>query len=317
VDHFRDIEGCGHLNAAQLIHADGVHILFDLAGYSTYCRPAIFAHRPAPIQVAYLGFPDTTGADYMDYLVADRQLIGPELEPYYTEAIAYLPNAFVSSPLEISQEPVMRGDAGLPEDAVVYCCFNAAYKITPGKFEVWMRILRSVRESVLWLSFGSEVVCANLRRESERLGVDPERLIFAQKLAMPDYLNRLALADLFLDTEHYSAGSTAICAAYAGVPILTTRGPTNASRMSASIVVSTGLTETICQSVVDYERLAISLGNNPARLCLLRETLRSQRDTAGLFDTKAFVGTLEQALETMWDRHTSAQGPANFDVLAT
>ena len=296
-DVFRDISRLSPLAAAQQIYADGIHILIDMAGYTIYSRPEIFALQPAPIQAQFLGYPDTMGADFMQYAIADAWLIPPELATIYTEEIVYLPQAFIASPLEISDRQMTRAEFGLPEAAVVFCCFNAHYKIDPDVFALWMRILRQVPNSVLWLSEGTEVT-SNLRTAAAGLLVEPERLVFAKKLPMPEYLAQYRLADLFLDTSIYSAGSTAICALWAGVPLLTLPGNTNASRMGASICAAAGLESMICQSVAQYEQRAVYLATHPEELSAMRHQLETR--TAPLFQLQQQVQNLELAFHKMW-----------------
>lgn len=296
-DVFRDISEMSTEAAAAQIQADEIQILIDLGGYTTHTRPEILALQPAPIQCSYLGYPGTMGADFIKYIIADRWLVPPNLAKFYTEEVIYLPSGFVSSKLAISEVPVRRVDFGVSECAFVFCCFNAAYKIEPVVFASWMRILQAVPDSVLWLS---NPQCAtfqeNIRYQAESLGVSADRLIFAETLPFPEYMARCRLADLFLDTFVYNAGSTAIAVLQAGVPVLTVPGDTYASRMGASVCAAAGLEEMICNSSEEYEKRAIYFATHRDELAKIRQKLEANLQSAALFDTALFVRNLEAAL---------------------
>ncbi len=227
--------------------------------------------------------------------ITDKWVVPGELAKYYSEEIVYLPHQFPCSHLEISQKQLSRAEMGLPEEGFVFACFNRHYKITPELFDVWMRVLQEVEGSVLWLSFTVEEAIANLRNSAAASGVAPERLIFAKKLPHPEYLARLSLADLALDTLIYNGGSTTVAALYAGLPVLTKPGSTNAARMGASICSSGGIEELICQSLEEYEAKALHLATHPEELQQLRQRLKARK--APLFDLSGFVASLEMALE--------------------
>lgn len=302
-DAFVDISQLSTQKAAKYIHADGIHILIDLAGYTNHSRPGIFALKVAPIQLQYLSYSDTMGADFIPYLLADSVAIPSHLAHHYTEEIIYLPHAFVASRMEISPQEMLRSQFGLPSDGVVFCCFNAHYKIEPVVFEIWMRILKRVSGSVLWLCEGNSSTMNNLRQEAQKRGIKAERLIFAPHLPLPDYLARYKLADLFLDTLTYNAGSTAICALWGGVPVLTRPGTTYASRQGASISTAIGLEEMICDSNEAYEELAVYLATHKKELAMIRQKLAENRYTMPLFDTPQFVQELEGAFHRMWTQY--------------
>lgn len=292
-DEFRDLSQLSPLEAAEQINRDGIDILIDLAGYTGYGKPEILAYQPAPIQASFLGYPNTMGANFIQYLLTDQWVVPPELAQYYSEEILYLPDQFIASEMEISSQPLTRAEFGLPEDSFVFCCFNRHFKITPDLFAVWMGILQQVEGSVLWLSEPiTEEVINNLHKKAAASGVAPERLIFAKKQPHPEYLARLQLADLALDTWIYSGGSTTVAALWAGVPVLTKPGLTNASRMGASICASGGLPEMIAHSPEEYEQKAIDWATHPQQLQPLRQRLKA-RD-APLFNISGFVSYLEK-----------------------
>lgn len=301
-DVFVDLSPLSTEAAARRIYGDGIHILIDLAGYTIGNGAAILALQPAPIQAQWLGYPDTMGAEFMQYALGDRTLITPEIAQHYTEEIIYLPHAFVASPLEISDKVMTRAEFGLPEDTFVFCCFNTHYKINPEVFDVWMRILEQVPDSVLWLTSGEGM--ENLRREAKQRGCDPQRLIFADKIPHTEYLARYSLADLYLDTLIYNAGSTAAAVLWTGLPLLTCAGNANASRMGASICAAAGLEATICSSVAEYEQKAVHLATHPSELTQIRQQLQvklqSEATYPPLFQVKEFVRSLESTFHQMW-----------------
>jgi len=310
-DYFVNISAMTAEAAARKINADGIHILIDLAGRTIGNGEEILALQPAPIQAYFLGYPDTMGADFIQYAIGDNWLITPEIAQTYTEEIIYLPHAFFSSSMEISERTMTKAEFGIPDDAFVFCCFNSHYKITPDLFDIWMRILVGTRQcrvpSILWLTGGSETLIANLRREAEKRGIDGNRLFFTEKLPNSEYLSRYRLADLFLDTFIYNGGSTAISALYAGCPVLTRPGKTNASRMGASICAAAKLNSLICSSSQEYEKQAIYLATHPRSLGYYRRQLSKNRDQLPLFNVRGFVQTLENALGQMWETYTKAK----------
>lgn len=306
-DRFVNLSPLSSGRSAQRIYDDGIQILVDLAGYTIGNAAPVLSLQPAPIQAQWLGYPDTMGADFIQYAIADSWLITPEIAQSYTEKIVYLPHAFVGSPLTISNRPMTRSEFGLSESAFVFCCFNSHYKITPDLFDVWMRILQQVPESVLWLIEGGETVMGNLRAEAQQRGVAPERLIFATKIAHEDYLARYALADLYLDTFVYNAGSTAVATCWSGLPMLTCPGPTNASRMGASICAAAGIESLICGSKAEYEQRAVHLATHLQELGAIRQTLKQQLQSPNsfppLFQVEQFACDLETAFQKMWQNY--------------
>ncbi|NER33330.1 MAG: TIGR03032 family protein [Oscillatoria sp. SIO1A7] len=301
-NRFLNISAMTAEKAARQIRADGIDILIDLAGYTIGNRLEVLALQPAPVQAQFLGYPDTMGADFIQYALVDEWLMNPEIATSYKEELIYLPHAFFTSSMEISDSKLERSQFGLPEDGTVFCCFNSHYKINPEVFDVWMRVLQQVPNSVLWLSQASEQLMANLRREARTRGVEASRLVFAQKLPEPSYLARYRLADLFLDTFIYNAGSTAISALRAGCPVLTRPGKTNASRMGASICAAAELESLICASNAEYEERAIYLATHPEELTKLRRHLTENWQRLPLFDLPTFARSLEAAFWQMWEK---------------
>jgi predicted O-linked N-acetylglucosamine transferase (SPINDLY family) len=318
-DKFVDLENDSHAKAAARIREDGVHILVDLKGYTAAARPEIVAMRPAPIQVSYLGYPGTMGIDAIDYILADPFVAPFDQQPHFAEKLVHLPNCYQVNDRRRAIAPYIpsRTDCGLPESGVVFCCLSAAYKITAPVFDVWMRLLGSVPESVLWLLHSSPKATENLRREAESRvpGASP-RLVFAPSRPNPEHLARLALADVFLDTLPYNAHTLASDAMWACCPIITCAGATFASRVAGSILRAAGLPELVTTSLSEYEALALRLARDPAELRNIRMKLLSNRDTAPLFDTPALTRHIESAYREMWRIHHAGEAPRAFTVAA-
>ena len=315
-DEIVDISHVGDRQAAAMVRARNIEILVNLNGYFGRARQGLFSHRPCPVQVNYLGFPGTLGAAYIDYIIADPHVIPPEHDAFYTENVVRLPDTYQVNDRQrgIAQRTPARADAGLPATGFVFCCFNNNYKITPAVFALWMRLLRAVRGSVLWLLEGNAAAAGNLRREAQRHGVAPERLAFAPKINLADHLARHRLADLFLDTLPCNAHTTASDALWAGLPVLTCLGGAFAGRVAGSLLHAVGLPELVARSADEYEALALEFATTPARLAAVRETLARHRDTFPLFDTDRFRGHIEAAYATMWERHRRGLPPAAFAV---
>jgi predicted O-linked N-acetylglucosamine transferase (SPINDLY family) len=315
-DQFVDLRAASFEEAARRIYADGVDILVDLMGYTRHARTQILALRPAPIQVSYLGYLGTMGAEFMDYIITDRFITPPDREPFFTEKFVYLPDCYQVSDRRRPMAPTTptRRECGLPTSAIVFCCFNNSYKISPDTFSIWMRLLTAVPGSVLWLVEAGGSAAANLCREAQVRGVKPERLVFAQRMPMGYYLARLPLADLFLDTVPYNAGATASDALWAGLPLLTCAGETFASRVAGSLLTAIGLPELITYSLEDYEARALQLATHPTELAALRERLEKNRLTAPLFDTPRFTRHLEMAYRMMWEIYLGGEPPRQIEV---
>jgi predicted O-linked N-acetylglucosamine transferase (SPINDLY family) len=314
-DRFIDVRNSSDTEVAELLREREIDLAVDLKGYTADGRPGILAQRPAPVQAHYLGYPGTMAADYVDYIIADKIVIPDEHRRHYTERIAYLPDTYQcnDSKRAIARVP-RRREAGLQEDAFVFCCFNNGYKFSPEIFDVWMRLLQRVDNSVLWLLQDNSAAMRNLRREADGRGVSPERLVFAARLAPEEHLARQSLADLFLDTLPCNAHTTCSDALWAGVPVVTVAGATFAGRVAASLLNAIGLSELVSDSLEAYERRVLKLARSPSALAAIRAKLAHNRETHPLFDTKRFSFHLEAALEEMWACHQRGEEPRDFHV---
>ena len=313
---FIDVSGYSDEAVAQLMRDMEIDIAVDLVGLTQGQRPKVFAHRAAPIQVNYLGFPGTSGASFMDYIIADTFVIPPEHRRFYAEKVVYLPDCFQANDDErdISDKPITRREVGLPQDSFVFCCFNNTYKINPAIFGLWMRLLQKKVGSVLWLVSTTEIARENLRREAAKRDIDPQRLVFAPRWPYAEHLARLRVPDLFLDTVPFNAGTIGSDALWAGLPMLTCAGQSFAARMGGSLLTAAGLPELIAYSLEDYEAKALQLAQKPAELQELRERLNEHRRSVPLFDTDRFRGHLERAYEKMLEIHAGRGEPASFAV---
>jgi len=316
-EQFIDIRYRSDLEVASMLREREIDIVIDLMGYSGHCRPGILALWPAPVQASYLGYPATMGADFVDYIIADRVLIGDEDLVHYHEKVVRLPDSYMANDAgrRIGERRPSRAEAGLPDDGFVFCCFNNPAKFGPEIFDVWMRLLKTMDGSVFWLSDPGPAATHNLGREAEAHGVAASRLKFAPFLPLhEDHLARLPLADLFLDTEPYNAHTTASDALWAGVPVLTAPGNTLASRVAASLLNAIGLPEMITNSLQAYETLALTLARDPAALRAIKNKLAANRETHPLFDTARFTRNLEAAFVEMWERSERGAAPQHFVV---
>ena len=316
-EHFIDASCDDAQGIARKMRELEVDIAVDLMGHTAGAKLAVFASRPCPIQVNYLGFAATMGASCIDYLIADRVAVPDDQWPNFSESVVCLPDTFMAydTKLQIFRHPSARADHGLPETAFVFAAFNGSYKITPGVFDIWMQLLNAVDESVLWISRTNETAMRNLRREAEARGVAGTRLIFADRLVrMEDHLARHRLADLFLDTLPYNAHSTANDALWAGLPVLTCRGATFAGRVAASLLHAVGLPELVADSLAEYKALALKLARDPKLLAAIKVKLARNRDVHPLFDTARFTRHLEAAYTTMWEIYQRGETPKSFSV---
>ncbi len=303
-DLFVDLEDHAHASAAARIRADGVDILVDLKGYTTGARPEIMALRPAPVQVSYLGYPGTMGTRAIDYVLVDRFVVPANQQEHFTETLVHLPHCYQ---VNDRRRPIARvgnrSDYGLPESGFVFCCFSASHKITPAIFDIWMRLMEGVPESVLWLLETSMAAMANLRREAEaRLKRGSKRLIFAPSVTNAEHLARFGVADLFLDTLPYNAHTLTSDALWGGCPVLTSTGETFASRVAGSILHAAGLPELVTSTLAEYEATALRLAGDGAQLQTLRARIQKSRGEAPLFDTPRFTRAIENAFEWMMER---------------
>jgi protein O-GlcNAc transferase len=307
-DRFVDLKDSSFLAAASRIHADEVDILVDLKGYTRHARTEIMALRPAPIQVNYLGYPGTMAAPFIDYILVDDFVVPAAQQPFFTEKLVHLPGCYQ---VNDSQRPIAahtpsRAQCGLPETGFVFVCFNNTYKISTEVFDVWMRLLRDVPGSVLWLLAENSCASANLRREARDRGVAPDRLVFAVRLGLAEHLARHRQGDLFLDTVFYDAHTTASDALWAGCPVLTIAGEPFPSRVAGSLLRTLGLPELITTSLDQYAEMALRLAQDADLLGSLRARLEANRGTSGLFDGGRFARSLEVAYCTMWDDFAAA-----------
>jgi predicted O-linked N-acetylglucosamine transferase (SPINDLY family) len=315
-DAFHDVRRASDQEVARLLYDLKVDIAVDLTGYTEESRSGIFAYRPAPIQVNYLGYPGTMGTPFIDYIIADETVAPFEQQQFYAEKIAHLPDCFQvnDSKRKIAEGAPTRREMGLPEHAFVFCCFNNNWKITPDIFEVWMRLLHQVEGSVLWLFRDNEGAERNLREEARRRGVDPSRLVFARRLPLDAHLARHRLADLFLDTLPYNAHTTASDALWAGLPVLTCKGEAFAGRVAGSLLRAVGIPELFTPNLEDYQALALQLAREPALLARIKAKLAAHRDTYPLFDSIRFTRHIEAAYATMWETWQRGEAPKSFSV---
>lgn len=305
-DHFIDAQFISASQIAQTMRDMGIDIAVDLAGFTSDSRTDIFAYRPAPIQVNYLGYPGTMGTEYIDYILADRYVIPEEHQQFYSEKIIYLPDAYLpnDSGLQISERTPTRAECGLPPSGVVFCSFSHDYKISPPIFEVWVRLLRQVPDSVLWLMSRSDASQRNLRSAAEQRGIAPSRLIFAGRVPLvEDHLARYRLADIFLDTHPYNAHTTAADALMAGLPVVTYMGNAFPSRVAGGLLHAIGLPELIAHTLEEYEQIALRLVTTPALLADIKTRLIANKATYPLFDTEGFTRNLEAAYIAMWRQY--------------
>lgn len=300
-----DISKMPDLSVAELIKSLNIDILVNLNGYFGEARSNVFAQHAAPIQVNFLGFPGTLGAPYMDYLIADEIVIPPESREHYVEKIAYMPHSYQANDAKriISERRFSRSELGLPEQGFVFCCFNNNYKITPQTYDSWMRVLKAVEGSVLWLIEDNPLAANNLKAEAEKRGISPERIIFASRLPLPEHLARHRYADLFLDTLPYNAHTTASDALWAGLPVLTCMGKTFPGRVASSLLNALEAPELVTQSSEEYEHMAIEFANNPTRLQDIKNKLLTNRLEKPLFNTQMFAKDLEALYCKMYGRY--------------
>lgn len=302
-DQFIDVRQMTSMQVAQLMRELEVDIAVDLGGYTSDTRTDVFSFRPAPVQVNYLGYPGTMGVDYYDYILADRHVIPMDQQQFYSEKVAYLPDAYLptDSSVKISERTPTRAECGLPETGFVFCSFSHDYKVSPHVFDIWMRLLLQISGSVLWLVSRNEISQRNLRREAEKRGVEGSRLIFAERVPLvEDHLARYRQADLFLDTHPYNAHTTAADALMAGLPVLTYMGNSFPSRVAGSLLHAIGVPELVTHSHAEYEALALRLAHEPELREVFRMRIAENKSTYPLLDTKGFCFNLEAAFIAMW-----------------
>jgi protein O-GlcNAc transferase len=315
-ERFVDVRACSDEEIADLIRSLEIDIVIDLMGFTTNSRTGILARRPAPIQAHYMGYPGTMGAPYIDYIIADRVVIPAGQQQFYAEKLALLPDSYFVNDAKrpIADRKFTRAELGLPPAGFVFCCFNNSHKITPRLFDCWMRILKRVEGSVLWLYQDNAKAADNLGKEARARGVAAERLIFAGRMPPPEHLARHRAADLCLDTLPYNAHTTASDALWAGLPVLTCLGEAFAGRVAASLLGAIGLPELITANLEDYERLAVELATQPDRLADIKQRLVKNRLTTPLFDTRLFTRRIEAAYTAMHARHQAGLAPDHIAV---
>jgi protein O-GlcNAc transferase len=312
---WRDVSNKSAATIAEKIHNDHIDILIDLSGHTGNSRFEIMAYRPAPIQAHYLGFPGSTGANFIDYLFTDKVLTPPEYQPYFTENLIYLPDCYQINPHEkIHPGRYTRKQFRLPEKGIIFCSFNQSRKITPEIFSIWLKLLKHVPNSVLWLVKSNDIATKNMQRFAQTQGINPNRLIFASFIEFDQQLDRLSLADIALDPILYNGGATTSDALLAGIPVITKTGTRYVSRMSTSILTCLGLTECITHTNNEYYRVAHDLATHPQKLTSLKSLIIKRKSSSPLFDTKRFVNNIESAYQTMWQRYIQGKPPQTFSV---
>jgi protein O-GlcNAc transferase len=315
-DSFHDVRDMTDEGIAELARSEGIDIAVDLTGYTQNTRSRILAYRAAPIQVSYLGYPGSMGADFIDYLIADSTLIPEENQKFYSEKIVYMPDCYQVSDNSRPHPAtdITRAALGLPETGFVFCCFNNNYKITPREFDIWMRLLGQVEGSVLWLLQSNQWAKENLKQEAQTRGIDPGRIIFSSKCGYSEYLARLTKADLFLDTFNYNAGAVANDALWCGLPILTRQGQSYVARMVSSLLNAIDMPELITTTETDYEKLALDLATSPKKLKSLKAKLARNKDNTPLFNTEQFTSNIERAYAEMYNRYVNGEKPEHLLV---
>ncbi len=315
-DKFIEVRHCNELDIARLAREFEIDIAIDLGGYTQDNRTTIFAHRAAPIQINYLGYPGTMGTVYHDYFIGDQITVSKDNLEYFSEKVIFLPNSFQANPSQrhIVLEAPSRARYGLPESGFIFCCFNNSWKLTPELFRVWVRILKGVEDSVLWLYLDSIPARHRLEEAFKELGMNKSRLVFSPRVPRKVYLGGYRLADLFLDTLPYNAGTTASDALWMGLPVLTSAGKTFAGRMAASLLHAVELPELITHTTEEYESLAIELANNPEKIASLKSRLAGNRASCPLFNTPLFTQHIESAYRAAYERYHSGLAPDHIYV---
>ncbi|KJE34642.1 hypothetical protein UF64_14175 [Thalassospira sp. HJ] len=319
VDHNWDVQNASDAEIVQHARDQGIDIAIDLKGYTQNGRPRLFAPRMAPIQINYVGYPGTLGADFIDYLIADHTIIPDDYKSAYSEKIIYMPHCYQPNDggREFPENTQTRTELGLPENGFVFCSFNANYKISPREFDIWMRLLSKVDSSVLWLFEGSEDVMTNLRKEAALRGVDPDRIVFAGFLPEAEHLARHKHADLFLDTFNVNAHTTASDALWTGLPLVTLPGKQFAARVAASVLKAANLPELIAKSEEDYEAIALDLALHREKATAMKARVKENIKACPLFDTKSYTLDLERGYDAAYDRYLAGKAPADIDLVSS
>ena len=310
-DVFDDVQDMSDQDVALLARQDQIDIAIDLTGYTQNSRSGVFAYRAAPVQINYLGYPGTMGANFIDYIIADPILIPSDSQKHYNEKIIQLPNSYMPTDNTriFSERELTRLEMGLPEQGFVFCCFNNNYKISPTEFDVWMRLLLKVEGSVLWLRKSNKWSEGNFCKEAKSRGIDPSRLIFADRVPMDEHLARHRLADLFLDTFAFNAHTTATEALWAGLPVVTKLGQGFAARVAGSLLTAIELPELITETEMEYEALILDLATNPQRLAAIKQKLAANRLSKPLFNTELFTKHLEDGYQRAYGQYFDGKEP--------
>jgi predicted O-linked N-acetylglucosamine transferase (SPINDLY family) len=313
-DHFHDVLTMSDSDTARLMAELGVDIAVDLMGYTTRARTGILTRRPAPVQVNYMGYPSTLAADFCDYIIGDPVVTPFDYQPFYSERIVQLPDTYMATDDKraVPGPAPSRAEAGLPARGFVFCCFNNNWKISAPQFDIWMRLMRGIEESVLWLLRDNDEVMDNLKRHAAERGIDPGRVIFAPRVKQPEHMARHRLADLFLDTLPYNAHTTAEDCLWAGVPLVTCLGQNFYGRVAASTLHAMGVPELVTGNLAEYEKLALALAKDPPRLAALKKRLEDNRRSAPLFNTARFTRNMEKAYFMMRDVWLAGEAPRAF-----
>jgi predicted O-linked N-acetylglucosamine transferase (SPINDLY family) len=315
--NFIDIQTLSDEEAVALSRELNIDIAIDLTGFTQGARTPIFSYRTAPVQVSYLGYPGTMGSNNYDYIVADKTLISESLKIHYSEKTVWLPHTYQANDCKrlIGDRFFTREELRLPTKGFIFCCFNNNFKILPPIFDSWMRILNAVEDSSLWLFEDNKYAHANLKLQAEIRGINPSRLIFAERLDLPEHLARHRAADLFLDTVPYNAHTTASDALWSGLPVLTLIGQSFPARVAASLLYAIGLPELVTHSLEEYEALAIDLAKSPEKIAIIKEKLAAHRSTMPLFDTLLFTKNIEMAYSTMYQRYQADLPPDHINLI--
>jgi protein O-GlcNAc transferase len=315
-DHFNDVSEMSDKDVALISRQDKIDIAVDLNGYTQNSRSGVFAYRAAPMQINFLGYPGTMGAEFIDYIIADQHLIPPKNQKYFSEKQIYLPNTYMptDNSREFSKRPISRSDMGLPDNAFVFCCFNNNYKITDLEFDIWMRVLSKVEGSVLWLRRSNQLSDKNMIKEAQKRNINASRLVFADRVPMDEHLARHKLADLFIDTFAFNAHTTTSEALWAGLPVVTKMGQGFAARVAGSLLNAVGLPELVTENEQDYEDLIIDLATNPNKLAKVKEKLATNRLSHPLFDTELYTKHLEDGYQQAYQNYFEGKNPETILV---
>ena len=315
-DHFIDVRLKSDEDISKLSRSFKIDIAIDLKGFTTDDRFGIFLNRCAPIQVSYLGYPGTSGTNSIDYIIADKILIPKENQKFFSEKIIYLPNTYQPNDFtkKISKKIFKREEVGLPKDSFVFCCFCQNYKITPNIFDIWMKVLKKIEGSVLWLIKDSNEGVKNLKKEAEKRGVNPDKIIFAENMPISEHLARHKMADLFIDTFPCNAHTTCSDALWSGLPVITLMGQSFASRVSGSLLNAVDLNELITTTEKDYEDLIINVAKDSKKLKIIKNKLKNNRITQPLFNTKIYTNKIESAYKKIYEKYHSDLPLENIEI---